>query len=56
MKCQHCGGSVTRVNKGEHVYLVCSAAHGKSGMCKYESVPYHEAEGESTSGNPPSFG
>jgi len=40
MKCQHCGGTVTRVNKGEHVYLVCSAAHGKSGTCKYESVPY----------------
>jgi DNA invertase Pin-like site-specific DNA recombinase len=46
LKCQHCGGTVTRVNKGEHVYLVCSAAHGKSGTCKYESVPYHDAEKE----------
>jgi DNA invertase Pin-like site-specific DNA recombinase len=46
LKCQHCGGTVTRVNKGEHVYLVCSAAHGKSGTCKYESVPYHDAERE----------
>jgi hypothetical protein len=46
LKCQHCGGTVTRVNKGEWVYLVCSAAHGKSGTCKYESVPYHEAEAE----------
>ncbi len=43
MKCQHCGGAVTRVNKGEHVYLVCSAAHGKSGTCHYESVPYQQA-------------
>jgi DNA invertase Pin-like site-specific DNA recombinase len=46
LKCQHCGGTVTRVNKGEHVYLVCSAAHAKSGTCKYESVPYRDAEGE----------
>ncbi|MGY3610082.1 MULTISPECIES: recombinase family protein [unclassified Bradyrhizobium] len=46
LKCQHCGGTVTRVNKGQHVYLVCSAAHAKSGTCKYESVPYHDAEGE----------
>ena len=45
MKCQHCGGTVTRVNKGEHVYLVCSAAHGKSGTCHYESVPYWQAVG-----------
>ncbi|WP_035694190.1 zinc ribbon domain-containing protein, partial [Bradyrhizobium liaoningense] len=43
MKCQHCGGTVTRVNKGQQVYLVCAAAHGKSGTCKYESVPYAEA-------------
>jgi Resolvase, N terminal domain/Recombinase/Recombinase zinc beta ribbon domain len=43
LKCQHCGGTFTRVNKGEHVYLVCSAAHGKSGTCKYESLPYHDA-------------
>jgi DNA invertase Pin-like site-specific DNA recombinase len=46
LKCQHCGGTVTRVNKGEHVYLVCSAAHGKAGTCKYESLPYHDAERE----------
>ncbi|SFN95682.1 Site-specific DNA recombinase [Bradyrhizobium sp. Ghvi] len=43
MKCQHCGGTVTRVNKGEHVYLVCAAAHAKAGTCRYESVPYAEA-------------
>ncbi|MGO4509002.1 zinc ribbon domain-containing protein [Bradyrhizobium sp. 2TAF36] len=46
LKCQHCGGTVTRVNKGQHVYLVCSAAHAKSGTCKYESVPYHDAQSE----------
>ena len=43
MKCQHCDGTVTRVNKGEHVYLVCAAAHGKAGTCPYESVPYDQA-------------
>jgi hypothetical protein len=43
LRCQHCGGTVTRVNKGEHVYLVCSSAHAKSGTCKYESVPYEQA-------------
>lgn len=43
MKCQYCGGTVTRVNKGAHVYLVCAAAHAKAGTCKYESLPYAEA-------------
>jgi DNA invertase Pin-like site-specific DNA recombinase len=43
MKCQHCDGTVTRVNKGDHVYLVCSAAHAKAGTHPYESVPYAEA-------------
>ncbi|MCK1345927.1 recombinase family protein [Bradyrhizobium sp. CW11] len=43
MKCWHCKGTVTRVNKGQHVYLVCAAAHAKAGTCKYESVPYAEA-------------
>ncbi|MBR0819231.1 recombinase family protein [Bradyrhizobium liaoningense] len=43
MKCQHCGGTVTRVNKGDFVYLVCAAAHAKAGTCKYESVPYDQA-------------
>jgi len=45
MKCQHCGGTVTRVNKGDHVYLVCAAAHAKAGTCRYESVPYADAVG-----------
>ncbi|MCK1678520.1 zinc ribbon domain-containing protein [Bradyrhizobium sp. 147] len=43
MKCQHCDGTVTRVNKGDHVYLVCSAAHAKAGTHPYESVPYDQA-------------
>jgi DNA invertase Pin-like site-specific DNA recombinase len=43
MKCKHCGGTVTRINKGEWVYLVCAVAHAKAGTCKYESVPYEEA-------------
>ena len=43
MKCRHCDGTVTRVNKGDHVYLVCSAAHAKAGTHPYESVPYVEA-------------
>lgn len=45
IKCQHCGGTVTRVAKGTYVYLVCAAANAKAGTCKYESVPYAEAEG-----------
>ncbi|MDD1532001.1 MULTISPECIES: recombinase family protein [unclassified Bradyrhizobium] len=44
LSCQHCGGTVTRVAKGQHVYLVCSAANARAGTCKYESVPYQEAE------------
>src|SRR5262249_14871291 len=27
LKCRHCGGTVTRVSKGDYVYLVCSAAN-----------------------------
>ena len=43
IKCQHCGGTVTRINKGNWVYLVCAAAHAKAGTCKYDSVPYEDA-------------
>lgn len=42
-KCAHCGGSVTRVSKGDYVYLICSRAHAKAG-CKYQAVPYDEVE------------
>jgi hypothetical protein len=44
MKCQHCDGTVTRVTKGKHVYLVCSAANARGGTCQYESVPYQQAQ------------
>jgi hypothetical protein len=44
MKCRHCMGTVTRVTKGDHVYLVCSAANAKARTCRYESVPYQQAE------------
>jgi DNA invertase Pin-like site-specific DNA recombinase len=42
LKCQYCDGTVTRVTKGEHVYLVCAAANARGGTCKYESVPYQQ--------------
>ena len=32
------------MTKGEHVYLVCAAANARGGTCKYESVPYQQAE------------
>jgi DNA invertase Pin-like site-specific DNA recombinase len=41
LKCRHCGGTVTRVSKGEHVYLVCSTANSKPRTCRYEALPYH---------------
>jgi DNA invertase Pin-like site-specific DNA recombinase len=39
LRCSHCAGSVVRVAKGPHVYLVCSRAHAKAG-CKYQAVRY----------------
>jgi len=44
LKCRHCGGTVTRVSKGKHVYLVCSAANSSARTCHYEAVPYSDAE------------
>ena len=44
LKCQYCDGTVTRVTKGRHVYLVCSAANARGGTCKYESVPYQQTQ------------
>jgi hypothetical protein len=32
------------VTKGKHEYLVCSAANARGGKCKYESVPYQQAQ------------
>lgn len=44
LKCRHCGGTVTRVSKGEYAYLVCSTANSKPRTCRYEAMPYGEAE------------
>lgn len=43
IRCVHCQGTVTRISKGEHVYLVCSKANAK-GDCRYLAVPYANAE------------
>lgn len=43
IRCAHCAGSVVRVSKGEHVYLVCSKANAK-GDCRYLAVPYSNAD------------
>jgi DNA invertase Pin-like site-specific DNA recombinase len=43
ISCAYCGGTVTRVAKGEHVYLVCAKAHAKAG-CRYEATRYPNAE------------
>ena len=45
LRCIHCGGLVTRVAKGEHVYLVCSRANRKgTRACRYLAVPYENVE------------
>lgn len=45
LKCACCGGVVTRVSKGEHVYLVCSKANRKgASACKYQAVRYQDVE------------
>ena len=43
MHCECCGGTVTRINKGEHVYLACSVARSKAGVHRNWSVPYDQA-------------
>jgi DNA invertase Pin-like site-specific DNA recombinase len=43
VKCARCGGTVTRLSKGEYVYLVCSKAHAKAD-CKYMALPYSDVE------------
>jgi DNA invertase Pin-like site-specific DNA recombinase len=48
VKCSRCGGTVTRLSKGEYVYLVCTNAHAKGG-CKYMAVPYRAVEEALTS-------
>jgi hypothetical protein len=37
VKCGRCGGTVTRLSKGDYVYLVCSKAHAKAD-CKYNGA------------------
>jgi len=46
-RCVHCGGTMTRLNKGsgktKWVYLICVAAR-TAGSCKYELIPYGRLE------------
>jgi DNA invertase Pin-like site-specific DNA recombinase len=42
--CATCGQAVTRVSKGDYVYLVCSAANMRAGGCTYRAVPYSAVE------------
>src|SRR5262245_41339767 len=45
LKCVHCGGVVTRVSKGKHIYLLCSKANRKGvRACKYQAVRYQDVE------------
>jgi hypothetical protein len=44
LKCPYCGGTVTRVSKGQHVYLICSLANARAGACKRQAVVYADAE------------
>jgi DNA invertase Pin-like site-specific DNA recombinase len=44
IRCAHCGGTVTRVSKGQHVYLVCSRANARAKGCRYLAVPYANVE------------
>ena len=44
LKCVHCGGTVTRVSKGEYVYLVCSKANARAKGCVYQTVRYQDVE------------
>jgi hypothetical protein len=42
--CATCGHSVTRVSKGDYIYLVCSRANMRAAGCKYLAVPYSIVE------------
>lgn len=42
--CATCGNTVTRVSKGNYVYLVCSRANMRAQGCKYLAVPYATIE------------
>src|SRR5437763_999739 len=44
LKCTHCGGTVTRMPKGDdNVYLICSQANRRVG-CKPQAVRYADVE------------
>jgi DNA invertase Pin-like site-specific DNA recombinase len=43
IKCGHCGTTVTRVPKGDYVYLVCNKAHMRAG-CRYQAARYQNVE------------
>jgi DNA invertase Pin-like site-specific DNA recombinase len=44
LRCAHCGGTVTRMTKGDNnVYLICSRANRKL-PCKYQAVRYDDVE------------
>jgi Recombinase/Recombinase zinc beta ribbon domain len=43
LKCARCGGTVSRVSNGDHVYLVCASANSRAG-CRYQAVPYGDME------------
>jgi hypothetical protein len=40
LKCSCCGSTVSRVSKGEHVYLVCAKANSRAGTHPYQTVRY----------------
>ena len=42
--CATCGHAVTRVAKGDYVYLVCSRANMRAGACDYKAVRYDAVE------------
>lgn len=42
--CATCGHAVTRVSKGDYVYLVCSRANMRAGGCEYRAVRYDTVE------------
>ena len=44
MRCATCGNAVTRVSKGDYIYLVCSRANMRAAGCKYLAVPYAAIE------------
>jgi DNA invertase Pin-like site-specific DNA recombinase len=45
LRCAHCGGTVTRMPKGDNnVYLICSRANRRAGCDKYQAVRYDDVE------------